>query len=173
MHFEGQPERICEELGHGKMRRDAGWSGRHKTLGVQRPAKPLQYKDNPPTPEEYLALSTRVVDLHPVTIMQNARTSGGERWTLSRMGRDRRACANYGERRISIWHAEIDNPFGQRATTYDSKDSRQRGSHPCLDCTQCAVQLLQGRNRHLRRRNALNDLNPIRSVESILHFQGN
>lgn len=36
-----------------------------------------RYKDNPPTPQEYLALSTRVVDLHPVTIMQNARTSGG------------------------------------------------------------------------------------------------
>ena len=30
------------------------------------------YKDNPPSPEEYLKLGTRVVDLHPVTCMQNA-----------------------------------------------------------------------------------------------------
>ena len=36
-----------------------------------------QYKDNPPTPEEYRKLTTRVVDLHPITILQNARTSGG------------------------------------------------------------------------------------------------
>jgi len=36
-----------------------------------------KYKDNPPTPKEYRQFSTRVVDLHPVTIMQNARTSGG------------------------------------------------------------------------------------------------
>ena len=36
-----------------------------------------QYRDNPPTPDEFRQLSTRVVDLHPVTCMQNARTSGG------------------------------------------------------------------------------------------------
>ncbi|MFA6175832.1 MAG: glucosamine-6-phosphate isomerase, partial [Phycisphaerae bacterium] len=36
-----------------------------------------KYKDNPPAPAEYRQLSTRVVNLHPVTIMQNARTSGG------------------------------------------------------------------------------------------------
>ena len=31
-----------------------------------------EYKDAPPSPEEYRKLSTRVVDLHPVTCMQNA-----------------------------------------------------------------------------------------------------
>ena len=36
-----------------------------------------KYKDAPPTPAEYRALGTRVVDLHPMTIIQNARTSGG------------------------------------------------------------------------------------------------
>jgi len=36
-----------------------------------------RYKDAPPTPEEYRRLSTRVVDLHPITLIQNARTSGG------------------------------------------------------------------------------------------------
>ncbi|HEX2974185.1 MAG TPA: hypothetical protein VHP11_17760, partial [Tepidisphaeraceae bacterium] len=34
------------------------------------------WKDNPPSPEEYRALTTRVVNLHPLTIAQNARTSG-------------------------------------------------------------------------------------------------
>src|SRR6186713_657437 len=35
------------------------------------------YRDAPPSPAEYRALGTRVVDLHPVTLAQNARTSGG------------------------------------------------------------------------------------------------
>ncbi len=36
-----------------------------------------KYADRPPSPEEYRQLTTRVVELHPVTVMQNARTSGG------------------------------------------------------------------------------------------------
>src|SRR3954447_21953025 len=36
-----------------------------------------RYKDRPPTPAQYGKLKARVVDLHPVTIIQNARTSGG------------------------------------------------------------------------------------------------
>jgi glucosamine-6-phosphate deaminase len=35
------------------------------------------HKDAPPPATEYRALTTRVVDLHPLTIAQNARTSGG------------------------------------------------------------------------------------------------
>ena len=35
------------------------------------------YRDAPPSPAEYRQLGTRVVDLHPVTLAQNARTSGG------------------------------------------------------------------------------------------------
>ena len=41
------------------------------------PKRQGQYQDTPPTPEEYCKLKTRVVDLHPITLMQNARTSGG------------------------------------------------------------------------------------------------
>ena len=41
------------------------------------PRREGQYVDAPPTPAEYRKLATRVVDLHPMTIMQNARTSGG------------------------------------------------------------------------------------------------
>ena len=36
-----------------------------------------RYKDAPPPSAEYRKLATRVVDLHPLTIAQNARTSGG------------------------------------------------------------------------------------------------
>ena len=36
-----------------------------------------KFKNRPPTPEEYRKLGTRVVDLHPITLIQNARTSGG------------------------------------------------------------------------------------------------
>ena len=35
------------------------------------------FEDSPPTPEEYRQYSTRLVDLHPVTCMQNARSNGG------------------------------------------------------------------------------------------------
>ena len=33
--------------------------------------------DEPPSPEEYRTLKTRIVNLHPMTVLQNARTSGG------------------------------------------------------------------------------------------------
>ena len=79
-----------------------------------------KYKDNPPTPEEYRQLGTRHVELHPITLIQNARTSGGgtvqnvpssaftvgpqETWMCDR---------------VSIWHpGHHDNPFGMRLTTF-------------------------------------------------------
>jgi len=41
------------------------------------PKRSGKYKDAPPPPEVYRKLKTRVTDLHPMTIIQNARTSGG------------------------------------------------------------------------------------------------
>jgi glucosamine-6-phosphate deaminase len=78
-----------------------------------------RFKDQPPRPEEYRQQKTRIVELHPMTIMQNARTSGGgvvqsvpshaltvgpeETWKAEK---------------VSIWHAGVhDNPFGMRLTT--------------------------------------------------------
>jgi len=77
------------------------------------------YKDNPPTPEEYLKLNTRVVDLHPVTIMQNARTSGGGKVDLvPSQAVTVGPVQTWKAERVSIWHAGThDNPFGQRLTT--------------------------------------------------------
>lgn len=78
-----------------------------------------RYADNPPTPEEYRRLTTRTVDLHPMTIIQNARTSGGgvvqnvpsQALTVG-------PAETWLAEKVSIWHAGAhDNPFGQRLTT--------------------------------------------------------
>lgn len=78
------------------------------------------YKDAPPSAEEYLALGTRIVDLHPVTIAQNARTSGGGNVSLVPT-----AAVTVGPQetwkseKVSIWQAGAhDNPFGQRLTAF-------------------------------------------------------
>ncbi|MHC4478662.1 MAG: sugar phosphate isomerase family [Planctomycetota bacterium] len=78
-----------------------------------------EYKDNPPSPDEFRQLGTRVVDLHPVTVMQNARTSGGGVVT----GVPVRAVTvgpveTWRAEKVSIWQAGMhDNPFGMRLTT--------------------------------------------------------
>lgn len=77
------------------------------------------YADNPPPPEEYLRLDTRVVDLHPLTIIQNARTSGGGKLDLVPVQAvSVGPVQTWKADRVSIWHAGAhDNPFGQRLTT--------------------------------------------------------
>lgn len=76
------------------------------------------YQNAPPTPQEYRQLATRVVELHPVTLMQNARTSGGGNVTLV----PTRAITvgpveTWLAEKVSIWHAGVhDNPLGQRLT---------------------------------------------------------
>ena len=79
-----------------------------------------KYKDNPPTPEEYRQLGTRHVELHPITLIQNARTSGGG--TVQNVPS---SAFSVGPQetwmcdRVSIWHpGHHDNPFGMRLTTY-------------------------------------------------------
>jgi glucosamine-6-phosphate deaminase len=84
------------------------------------PKREGKFMDNPPSPEEYRMLATRVVDLHPITIAQNARTSGGgniamvptQAITVGPM-------ETWKADKVSIWHAGMhDNPFGQRLTTF-------------------------------------------------------
>ena len=79
-----------------------------------------QYKDNPPTPEEYLKLSTRMVNLHPVTVMQNARTSGGGKVDMvPNVAMTVGPVQTWKAEKVSIWQAgNHDNPFGQRLTTF-------------------------------------------------------
>lgn len=77
-----------------------------------------KYKDNPPPPEEYRQLSTRVVELHPLTLIQNARTSGGG----NIVGVPTQAITvgpvqTWQAERVSIWQAGThDNPLGMRLT---------------------------------------------------------
>ena len=78
-----------------------------------------KYKNQPPSAAEYRKLATRVVDLHPLTVAQNARTSGGGNIALV----PTRAISvgpveTWKAEKVSIWHAGMhDNPFGMRLTT--------------------------------------------------------
>ncbi|HIE29717.1 TPA: glucosamine-6-phosphate isomerase [Candidatus Poribacteria bacterium] len=78
-----------------------------------------KYQDNPPSPEEYRQLSTRVVELHPVTVMQNARTSGGGVVTgVPTQAITVGPVQTWMADKVSIWQAGThDNPFGMRLTT--------------------------------------------------------
>ncbi len=83
------------------------------------PRREGRYTESPPPVAEYRALSTRMVELHPITIAQNARTSGGGNITLvpthaMTVG----PIETWQAQKVSIWHAgKHDNPFGQRLTT--------------------------------------------------------
>lgn len=82
------------------------------------PKREGKYKDNPPPPEEYRKLGTRVVDLHPMTMIQNARTSGGG---VVQNVPDQAVTVGPVEtwqaEKVSIWQAgQHDNPFGMRLT---------------------------------------------------------
>jgi glucosamine-6-phosphate deaminase len=77
-----------------------------------------KYKDAPPSPEEFRKLTTRVVDLHPITIMQNARTSAGGVVTgIPMQALTVGPVQTWKAEKVSIWHAGThDNAFGQRLT---------------------------------------------------------
>lgn len=83
------------------------------------PKREGRYRHTPPTPEEYLRLNTRIVDLHPMTIMQNARTSGGGQLDLvPTQALTVGPVQTWKAEKVSIWHAGThDNPFGMRLTT--------------------------------------------------------
>lgn len=83
------------------------------------PRREPPYEDSPPPPEIYRQLSTRLTDLHPMTLIQNARTSGGgvvqnvpsQAITVG-------PAQTWKAEKVSIWQAgSHDNPFGMRLTT--------------------------------------------------------
>ena len=78
-----------------------------------------RHKDAPPSPQEYLKLRTRVVELHPMTIIQNARTSGGGQVAgVPTQALSVGPLETWKAERVSIWQAGMhDNPFGMRLTT--------------------------------------------------------
>lgn len=77
------------------------------------------YRDAPPSPEEYRRLRARVVELHPMTVIQNARTSGGGNISMvpthaATVG----PFETWKAEKVSIWQAGAhDNPFGMRLTS--------------------------------------------------------
>jgi glucosamine-6-phosphate deaminase len=83
------------------------------------PRREDAHVDAPPAPAEYRALATRIVDLHPITVAQNARTSGGGNIALvPTQAITVGPVETWMAEKVSIWHAGThDNPFGQRLTT--------------------------------------------------------
>lgn len=77
------------------------------------------YKDVPPSPAEYRKLGTRVVELHPMTLIQNARTSGGGVvQNIPSKALTVGPVETWKAESVSIWHpGHHDNPFGMRLTT--------------------------------------------------------
>jgi len=79
-----------------------------------------KFKTAAPKVEDYRKLTTRVVELHPLTIAQNARTSGGGNISMVptmaiTVGPDE----TWKAEKVSIWQAgSHDNPFGQRLTAF-------------------------------------------------------
>ncbi|MBN1298510.1 MAG: glucosamine-6-phosphate isomerase [Actinobacteria bacterium] len=91
-----------------------------------------EHKDNPPSPEEYRKLTTRIVELHPLTIIQNARTSGGG--VVSNIPSKAISVGpseTWKSSKVSIWHAgNHDNPFGIRLTSFMISKKIQDSSVP-------------------------------------------
>ncbi len=79
-----------------------------------------EYSDAPPSPDQYRKLGARIVELHPMTIIQNARTSGGG--VVSNIPLQAITVGpveTWKSQKVSIWHAgNHDNPFGMRLTSY-------------------------------------------------------
>jgi len=83
------------------------------------PRREEPYTDQPPPPEEYRKLTTRVVDLHPITLIQNARTSGGGVvQNVPSQAVSVGPVETWRAEKVSIWQAGThDSPFGMRLTT--------------------------------------------------------
>ena len=83
------------------------------------PRRVAPYEDEPPLPEAYRKLTTRVVDLHPITLIQNARTSGGGVvQNVPSQAVSVGPVETWKAEKVSIWQAGChDSPFGMRLTT--------------------------------------------------------
>lgn len=79
-----------------------------------------KYIDEPPSPEEYRKLSARKVDLHPITLAQNARTSGGGYIVgVPKQALTVGPIETWKSEKVSIWQAGMhDNVFGMRLTAF-------------------------------------------------------
>lgn len=96
-----------------------GGQGEVKHWAFNDPPRREKGQAEPPPVDAYLQLGTRVVELHPMTLMQNARTSGGG--NVSQVPTHALSVGpqeTWKADKVSIWHAGThDNPFGMRLTT--------------------------------------------------------
>jgi glucosamine-6-phosphate deaminase len=100
------------------------------------------YCDEPPSPEQYRQLATRIVELHPMTLIQNARTSGGGVvQNVPSQALSVGPMETWRAEKVSIWQAgNHDNPFGMRLTTLmiskhfpdSSVPMSLLADHPCV-----------------------------------------
>ncbi len=122
LHFPTEnPEEYTKSYDLARCVTMQGGQGETKHWAFNDPVKREgQYKDNPPTPEEYLQKKARIVELHPITLIQNARTSGGG--TVQNVPSSAVSVGpfeTWKAERVSIWHpGHHDNPFGQRLSTF-------------------------------------------------------
>ena len=121
LHFpKADPTEYIESWKHARCVVMQGGQGEVKHWAFNDPPRREgKYVDAPPPPSEYRKLTTRVVDLHPMTIIQNARTSGGGVVTnVPTQAISVGPVETWQAEKVSIWHAGAhDNPFGMRLTT--------------------------------------------------------
>jgi len=97
-----------------------GGQGEVKHWAFNDPPRRLKpYENEPPPVASYRKLTTRVVDLHPITLIQNARTSGGGVvQNVPGQAVSVGPVETWKAEKVSIWQAGChDNPFGMRLTT--------------------------------------------------------
>jgi glucosamine-6-phosphate deaminase len=120
IHFpKADPSKYIESWKHARCAVMQGGQGEVKHWAFNDPPRRESPHDQvPPSPEEYRKLGTRVVDLHPMTLIQNARTSGGG--VVSNVPTQAVTVGpteTWQAEKVSIWQAgSHDNPFGQRLT---------------------------------------------------------
>jgi glucosamine-6-phosphate deaminase len=121
LHFPAaQAESYAASFDHARCVVMQGGQGEAKHWAFNDPLpRAGEHRDEPPSPAAYRRLGTRVVDLHPITLMQNARTSGGGVVTaVPRQAVTVGPLETWKAEKVSIWHAGAhDNAFGMRLTT--------------------------------------------------------
>ncbi len=120
IHFpKANTHEYCESWSQASCKTMQGGQGEVKHWAFNDPPRrEAPYDKEPPPVEVYRQLATRVVELHPMTLIQNARTSGGG--VVSNVPTQAVTVGpveTWQAEKVSIWHAgQHDNPFGQRLT---------------------------------------------------------
>ncbi len=122
MHFpKADPSEYIKSYDQARCLVMQGGQGETKHWAFNDPPKcEGEFTKNPPPKEVIRKLGTRVVDLHPMTLIQNARTSGGG--TVQNVP-SRAVTVGPAEtwkaEKVSIWHpGHHDNPLGIRLTAF-------------------------------------------------------